>query len=136
MTRRNARIAMELIRIARLLTTKGVLEQGMVMPQALQSFIDTLMGDRKVEQVDLDVLLDGVDSHGSDYESREDSVMLKGPSASYRKGQDIMDYLFDEFDTQSFFSDRNNVEDITPIRLRCVLRDGTGRSVMIVKDLK
>ncbi len=47
-----------------------------------------------------------------------------------------MDRLFDWFDTRSFFSDWNNVDDITPIRLRCVLRDGTGHSIRIVKDKK
>ena len=80
MTSRNARIAMELIRIARSLSLKGVLEYGIIMGGMLQSVVDVLVGDRHVVQVDLDVLLDGVDSHGREYKSRDDSTVLKGVS--------------------------------------------------------
>lgn len=132
MTSRNARIAMELIRIARSLSLKGVLEYGIIMGGMLQSVVDVLVGDRHVVQVDLDVLLDGVDSHGREYKSRDDSTVLKGVSSSYRKGQDITDYLYHEFKPNSFFCDCDLVDEIKPVRIRFKLKDGTEKSVGIV----
>lgn len=136
MTRRDARMARELVRMARLLAMTGMLDKGSVMASALQAAVDELVGDRKVETVDIDVLLAGVDSHGRDYKSREDTAAVKGPSASYRKGDDIMDYLYNEFDTQSFFRDWNRVEEITPTLIRCILKDGSKRNINVVSDPK
>lgn len=136
MTRRDARIAMELVRMARFLAMTSVLDQGSVTMSGLQAAVNAVVGDWHVKLVDIDVLLDGVDFRGREYRSREDTASLKGPSAKYRKGEDVIGFLYKEFDTGSLFMDYDQVDDITPTCIRCTLRDGTVRSIRVVGDPK
>ena len=136
MTRQEARMARELVRMARFLAMTSVLDQGAVPASGLQSAVDAVVGDWHVKLVDIDVLLDGVDFRGREYRSREDTASLKGPSAKYRKGEDVMGFLYKEFDTGSVFIDYDQVDDITPACIRCTLRDGTVRSIRVVNDPK